>query len=268
MILRSRSTFIRLVAALSCAAPLALGAQETAVQGKLAPISAIAGEVSYQSFDGDVDPWTLASVALWKRNSAGTFIARVNYANRYATDGVQVEADAYPRLSDKTYLYFNAGYSGASVFPEWRAGAEAFTALPRAWEASLGVRQLRFNGVPVTMLTGAVGKYAGNYWLSLRPYVRVRDGSATATTTLTVRRYYEDAEHFLGAMLTYGESPTESVTPDAVALNSLFAAAIHGSMPLTTALHATWSLSHNVEELSASSTRRSITVTAGLRRRF
>jgi YaiO family outer membrane protein len=118
------------------------------------------------------------------------------------------------------------------------------------------------------MLTGAVGKYAGNYWLSLRPYVRVHDGTATATTSLTARRYYEDAEHFIGAMLTYGESPTERITPDAVALNSLFAAAIHGSTPVTAALHATWSLSRDIEELSANSTRRSFTVTAGLRRRF
>jgi hypothetical protein len=98
--------------------------------------------------------------------------------------------------------------------------------------------------------------------------VRVHDGTATATTSLTARRYYEDAEHFIGAMLTYGESPTERVTPDAVALNRLFAAAIHGSMPVTAALHATWTLSRDIEELSASSTRRSFTVTAGLRRRF
>ena len=233
-----------------------------------APFTAFAGELSHVSFSGGTDAWRLASVALWRRSSAGTFIARVNYANRFATDGLQVEADAYPRLSDKVYLYLNAGYSDATVFPAWRFGAEAFTALPGAWEASAGVRQLRFNGVPVTMLTGAVGKYVGNYWFSLRPYVRNRDGTTSATTTFQARRYFEDGDHWMGASVTYGGSPTERITPDAVTLTRTFGIAVNGSTGLTPRLLGTWTLGHDAERLSPGNTRRNLTVTVGVRRSF
>ncbi len=233
-----------------------------------APVTSVSGEFSHISFSGDTDAWRLASVALWRRSSAGTFIARVNYADRFATDGLQVEADAYPRLSDKVYLYLNAGYSGATVFPAWRSGAEVFTALPGAWEASVGVRQLRFNGVPVTILTGAMGKYVGNYWFSLRPYVRSRDGTTSATTTMQARRYFEDGDHWMGASVTYGGSPTERITPDAVALTRTFGIAVNGSTGLTPRLLGTWLIGHDAERLSPANTRRSVTVTVGLRRSF
>ncbi len=243
-------------------------AQESSVKATAAPVTSVSGEVSHVSFSGGTDPWRLAAVALWRRSSAGTFIVRVNYAHRFATDGLQVEADAYPRVSDKVYLYFNAGYSGATVFPAWRSGAELFTALPTAWEASVGVRQLRFNGVPVTMLTGAVGKYVGNYWFSLRPYVRSRDGTTSATTTLQARRYGEDSDHWWGAAVTYGGSPTERITPDAVALTRTFGVAMSGSTGLTSRLLGTWTLGHDAERLAPGSTRRSVVLTVGLRRTF
>jgi YaiO family outer membrane protein len=253
---------------LACVTAPAALAQEPAVTAPQAPFTAVAGELSHISFSGDTDPWRLASVALWRRSRAGTFIARVNYANRFATDGVQVEADAYPRLGDRAYLYFNAGYSGATVFPEWRFGAEAFTALPGAWEASAGVRQLRFNGVPVTMLTGAVGRYVGNYWVSLRPYLRSRDGTTSVTTTWQARRFFEDGDHWLGASVTYGSGPTERITPDAVALTRTFGVAVSGSTGLAPRLLGTWTLGHDAERLSPGNTRRSVTVTVGLRRSF
>lgn len=262
-----RHSLLLFAVPLACAVS-AVRAQEVAVKATPAPVTSMSAELSHVAFSGDTDPWHLASVALWRRSSAGTFIARVNYAYRFATDGVQVEADAYPRVSDKVYLYFNAGYSGATVFPAWRSGAEVFTALPAAWEASVGVRQLRFNGVPVTMLTGALGKYVGNYWFSLRPYVRSRDGTTSATATFQARRYFEDGDHWLGVAVTAGGSPTERVTPDAVALTRTFGIAVNGSTELTPRLLGTWTLGHDAERLSPGNTRRSVTVTAGLRRSF
>lgn len=262
-----RHSLLWIAAPLACAAASAR-AQEIAVKATPAPVTSVSGELSHVSFSGDTEAWRLASVALWRRGSAGTFIARVNYAHRFATDGLQVEADAYPRVSDKVYLYFNAGYSGATVFPAWRSGAEVFTALPAAWEASVGVRQLRFNGVPVTMLTGALGKYAGNYWISLRPYLRRRDGTTSATTTLQARRFFEDGDHWFGAVVTAGGSPTERVTPDAVALTRTFGIAVNGSTGLSPRLLGTWNIGHDEERLSPGNTRRSVTVTAGLKRRF
>ena len=67
----------------------------------------------------------------------------------------------------------------------------------------MGARQLRFSGVPVTLYTGAIGKYTGNYWISGRTYVR-EGGSASAS--VTVRRYGEDSENWIGARASFDGS--------------------------------------------------------------
>ena len=133
-----RSTLL----ALTVAIPAPVRPQDAAVARRPAAALIAVADVSYVSFSDATVPWRLASVALSRPSSAGTFIVRLNYANRFATDGVPVEADAYPRVNDKSYLYLNAGYRNAAIFPEWRAGGEVFTALPGAWEASAGFRQL------------------------------------------------------------------------------------------------------------------------------
>ena len=261
----------RALAALLLAAAIpglarAQDATETRKDAK--PTQTIAADFSYVSFDGTTDPWRLSSVSLSRRTAAGSLIARVNYANRFSTNGVQVEADAYPRLNKNVYLYLNAGYSDATIFPAWRFGGEAFTSLPSAWEASLGFRQLRFSGVPVTLFTGAVGKYIGNYWFSLRPYVRSKEGGLSASAGLTARRYFEDGDHWVGAAASYGSSPTDRITPDAVGRTHALSMSLNGSTGLAPRLLATWTLGRDAEELSPGRTRNSVTVTAGLKLGF
>lgn len=255
--------------ALSTGALAPARAQDAAaVRSVTAPTMTVASDFSYVSFSGNTDPWRLASASLSRRTAAGSLIARVNYADRFATTGVQVEADAYPRLSDDVYLYLNAGYSGASIFPKWRFGGEAFTSLPGAWEASLGFRQLRFGGAPVTLFTGAVGKYVGNYWFSLRPYLRQKESGLSASAGLTVRRYFEDGDHWVGAAASYGSSPTDRITPDAIGRTDALSLSVNGSTGLTPRLLATWTLGHDAEELAPGNTRTSTTFSAGLKLTF
>ena len=225
----------------------------------------VAGDFSYVSFSGGTDPWQLASVTLGRRTSAGSILARLNYANRFNTSGAQFEMDAYRRISDKVYLYLNAGYSGATIFPEWRAGGEAFTSLPNAWEASLGFRQLRFGGAPVTLFTGAVGKYIGDYWFSLRPYLHKKDGGLSASAGLTARRYFEDGDHWIGASASFGSSPTDRITPDAIGRTQASSVALSGQTGLNKRSLLTWTIGHDAEEITPGHTRRSVTATAGVK---
>lgn len=259
---------VLIVATLSLA-PSAGRAQDrgAAPDVKSAALS-VAADFSYVSFSGSTDPWRLASMSLSRRTSAGSVIARVNYANRFNTDGLQVEVDAYPRVSKRVYLYLNAGYSDASIFPTWRSGGEAFTSLPNAWEASLGYRQLRFGGAPVTMFTGAVGKYVGNYWFSLRPFVRQKDGGLSASAGLTARRYFEDGDHWIGASASVGSSPTDRLTPDAVGRTRASSLGVSGQTGLAARALLTWNLGHDTEEIAPGNTRRSVTLTAGLKLAF
>jgi YaiO family outer membrane protein len=258
-----------LAVALASAVTSTAAAQDAAVaRADARPTRTVGADFSYVSFSGDTDPWRLASVSVSRRTSAGSIIGRLNYADRFATQGVQVEADAYPRISKNVYLYLNGGYSDASVFPAWRWGGEAFTSLPSAWEASLGFRQLRFGGAPVTLFTGAVGKYIGNYWFSLRPYLRQKEGGLSASAGLTARRYFEDGDHWIGAAASYGSSPTDRITPDAVGRTHALSMSLNGSTGLTKDLLATWTLGRDSEELAPGRTRDSFTLSAGLKLTF
>ncbi len=225
----------------------------------------VAGEFSYADFRGTIDPWRMASLSLGHATSAGSIFGRLNYANRFAVSGMQGEMDAYPRLNATTYGYLNAGFSASSIFPRWRFGGELFKSLAEAWEGSLGFRQLRFSGPPVTLLTGAVGKYSGNYWVSVRPYVRVRQTGTSASVGVTARRYFADGDHYYGARASYGSSPSDQITPDQVSRTSSYSADVHGSGGPWLHAIATWALGFEHEELSPGRFRRSWTGTTGMK---
>ncbi len=242
------------------------GAQDaTETRPAVKQTTAVGVDYSYAYFNGSVDRWQLAAFTVTERSSAGSFIAKINYANRFATSGVQVEADAYPHIADGVYAYVNAGYSASSVFPEWRFGGEIFASLPDAYEASLGFRQLRFGGDPVTLFTGSVGKYVGNYWVSLRPYVRSKTTGTSASASITGRRYFEDADHYIGGRVGYGSTPNDQIAPDAVARSNSFSADVHGVRPLATDLVGSWSFGFDREVLSPGRIRTSWTAALGFK---
>jgi YaiO family outer membrane protein len=227
--------------------------------------SFVAAEVSYVDFRGSIDPWRLASLSFGHHSPVGTLIGRLNYANRFATSGTQLEGDSYPRLNSTTYAYLNLGYSDAKIFPSWRYGAEIFKSLPYAWEASLGVRELRFPDNPVTLFTGTVGKYFDNYWVSARPFVRFKSSGNEAAVGITARRYFADADHFVGLRASYGNAPSDQITPDQLARTRSYSADVHGSGGPWARGVGTWAVGFAHEELAARSIRRSWTATLGMK---
>lgn len=249
-----------------------LPAQERPPEGAASDPAALRNRVeldlSYVRFDDTTEPWRLASLSVERRAAFGTVIGRLNLADRFGEAGVQLEADAYPTLGEGTYAYLNAGRALSGVFPEWRYGAELFRGVGGGWEASAGVRHLRFEGDDVTLWTGSVGKYVGNYWLSLRPYARWRDDDLSASASLTARRYFADAEHYLGARLGYGSTPGDRLTPGELERASSLAAAVEGRRGLTPALYGAASLGYEREELSLDRRRDRWELTLGLRRAF
>ena len=230
-------------------------------------LTTVGVDYSRTSFQQGLDPWQLASLSLGRRTQHGSLIGRVNYANRFGGSGSQVEVDAYPRLTTKSYAYLNVGYSWSGIFPAWRSGGELFTILPQAWEASIGYRQLRFGGAPVTLFTGAVGKYAGDYWFSLRPYVHATATGTSASAGLTSRRYFADGDHYIGGRISYGGTPPDQVAPDQAALARVhsFNVSAQGSGGVFASVLGTWSIDYDREELALTRIRRSWTAATGLR---
>jgi YaiO family outer membrane protein len=165
---------------------------------------------SYACFEKRmIAPWHLAYLQYSRQTSFGTIIGRLNYANRYNTNGLQVEADAYPSLTKSSYLYLNLGYSDKFIFPHFRSGAEIYEKLPSAFEASLGFRYLSFASSDVFIYTASMGKYIGNYWLSARTYITPDKIGTSVSGMLMARRYFADKDNYVGIRFSYGTSPDD-----------------------------------------------------------
>lgn len=153
----------------------------------------------------------MTSLSYGHKTKFGKVIARVNMANRNGDTGFQYELDAYPKLGENNYGYLNYGYSSAnSLFPENRLGFEWYHSFPKAFEGSLGMRKLFFSSSDVNIFTGYVGKYAGNYWFSLRSFVTPGDNGTSVSGLLLVRRYFSDPEDYVGVRLGTGFSPDDN----------------------------------------------------------
>ena len=156
------------------------------------------------------DPWQTTSLSYGRKTKLGTVIARVNYAKRFGNTAFQYEMDAYPKISENNYGYLNYGFSQNSVFPKNRLGVEWYHNFPKSFEGSIGMRELFFNSSNVDIYTATLGKYTGNYWISLRSYVTPGTTGTSVSGALQVRRYFSDPENYIGLRLGYGVSPDDN----------------------------------------------------------
>lgn len=166
----------------------------------------------------DVDAWSFGSVAIGRKTKTfGTVILRYNYAQRFGNDGHQIEVDAYPAITKGIYMYLNAGISNKTNFPYSRFSMEPYFKLPASFEFSLGFRYMNFDDKRIAVFdsnkvmiyTGTIGKYYGNYWLSLRSYLTPGNEGWSKSASLTVRRYLSDADSYFSLIVGTGFSPDQ-----------------------------------------------------------
>ncbi|MDB5196772.1 MAG: hypothetical protein JWP88_1143 [Flaviaesturariibacter sp.] len=168
----------------------------------------VAAGVSYESFSKYYKPAYYSFIQGSKITRDGSFIARLNYANRFGKTAFQPEIDLYPKIYKGIYAYLNYGFSNGDLFPKHRIGAELFSSLPNSFEGSLGLRYLYFDqDSKVTIYTGSIGYYVGNYWLSFRPNITPDSGSTSISASLTARRYFKNPERFFSLRIGAGFSP-------------------------------------------------------------
>jgi YaiO family outer membrane protein len=171
-------------------------------------------------FSRTFSPAHAVSAQLARANQWGSSIIRLNYAHRFSSNGIQPEIDLYPRITNGIYAYLNYGYSESDLFPQHRVGAELFTKLPASLEASAGIRYLYFGSASkVTIYTGSLGWYYKSYWFSLRPYITPGEPGTSFSTNLTVRRYFSDADNYIGITGGYGFSPDDRRIQSAAGLS-------------------------------------------------
>ncbi len=155
------------------------------------------------------NPWHLANIDYARQTKFGPVTARLNYANRFKTEGTQVEIEAYPRLSRLFYAYVSGGIAkNEGIFPKLRAGFSLYAELPLAFEADAGFRLLVFNE-ETWVYTASIGKYYKNYWFSLRTYVTPSNNAITQSVSLKIRYYLAGTEDYLSLGLGTGLSPDD-----------------------------------------------------------
>lgn len=171
------------------------------------------------------DPWHLVSLDYGRSTKYGSVIGRVNYTNRFKTNGVQFEVDAYPSIAKNFYAYVNFGYSpDESVFPKYRGGFSLYANLPKGFEADAGFRYLNF-GSDTWIYTGSLGKYYKNFWFNLRAYVTPNHDRISHSYAFTTRYYLGGADDFAHISIGTGISPDDRA--QAIQLNSNYKLLTH-----------------------------------------
>jgi len=159
------------------------------------------------AFRGGRLPWQFGTATLSRSTPYGSVIGRVQYARRFASNGVKVGLDAYPSLPWGTYAYLNAGFSRSSIFPRFRLGASLYKSLPWSTTAEIGVRYLSFGDGGTTIYTASLTKYRGRYMYRVATYVTPSGGTASLSVNGLVRRYFGNAQTYLGVRGSIGSSP-------------------------------------------------------------
>ena len=163
---------------------------------------------AYEIFDIAYDPMIYTSLEYKRETKLGSIIPRINFSNRFETNGIQYELDTYPKFSKKFYAYTNYAFSNSSIYPNHRAGVEFYANLPKSLEVSAGLRYLDFKDTKANIITGSVGLYRGNYYFSLRPYLTSgEDKPLGISGTILGRKYLKDGDNYFGLIAGYGFIP-------------------------------------------------------------
>lgn len=162
--------------------------------------------------------WSLYSFSYNNKASWGTFVGRVYSGNIITADtsnsGFQFEAEAYPIIDSKHYLYLGVSLSPDYFFPKYRFGAEIYRKLSNQGEISIGMRHLNFeNSITpikkVSIYTASYSKYIKEFWISFRAYYTNMSDVTSWTYAIHGRKYFGNQETYAFAELIFGTSPSE-----------------------------------------------------------
>lgn len=146
---------------------------------------------------------------LRKFENKSAIIGRVNYADRTAVNGVQLEAESYLVHSPTYYSFASVGVANKAAFPKFKAAYSLNRNFNKGWEGELGYRYLRAEKMDIHSIIWGVGKYIGNYWLNLKGYIIDDAGKFHHSYRFTGRYYVNDELDYLTLILSAGTSPDD-----------------------------------------------------------
>jgi YaiO family outer membrane protein len=154
--------------------------------------------------------WHETAVDLSHNFTTGWVTATFSHANWFGEGSNLIDLQSYPRIRPGTYGFVDVAFSpDATLYAHHRFGGEIFQSLPKGFEASAGVRYMRFDS-NVWLYTASVGKWFGNYWILGRTFIDPDPVYGTSKSgQLQMRKYYDDADRFIGLRFGVGASPFE-----------------------------------------------------------
>lgn len=175
-------------------------------------------------FDSGFGPQHLASLGHSFDVDEHNLGLRLNYANRFGFNDVQLETDFYLKLRNKQYMYFNYGYAfKATLFPIHRAGFEYYFPLSNKFDASIGGRYLDYANSDVFIATGHLGKYFAKSWIGIRPFYVYKNQINNQSFSLIANyRIFSKTElDYWGFELGFGNSPDDIYSTSQNGFNQL-----------------------------------------------
>jgi len=151
-------------------------------------------------------PTKLYTFLYGRQTKMGSIYANININNRFNKTGAQFSVDMYPSFKKGLYGYLNFGFANTSLFPDFRYGAELYKSLPNGFEASLGLRGLKYTRW-TTIYTGSFTWYTGNSYWSFRTYITPGGAGTSKSGTLTYRKYRSDTDNYFSVAVGIGYSP-------------------------------------------------------------
>lgn len=182
-------------------------------------------EFSYRNdqFTEGPDPWNFFSFQLSRQTAIGPVIGEVKFADRFFTQGLQFNLEAYPGIYKGLYAHIMGGYSDSSIFPGYRGGISLYQSLPYNFEIEAGIRYLEFSEIQVKTYQTSLSKYLGNYFLSGRTYFVPSAEGDSYSFLFMARRYFKGNNKYVGLSAGFGSASSSiNFTEDVRRLGSWF----------------------------------------------
>jgi YaiO family outer membrane protein len=147
--------------------------------------------------------------SLRQNTAIGPIVARASYVERGPLSDDRLEIEAYPAFPNG-YLALGAGLAtDATLYARTTASAEAYATLGGNVEGSAGYRRMNFSS-GVDLVTGSLGTYLGNNFLSARVTNVLHDGGTSVL--VLARRFLTDDGQYVGLRAATGSVPVELFT--------------------------------------------------------
>lgn len=221
----------------------------------------------HDRFSERFEPWNFYELQLSRQTRHGSIIGRIQYANRFSTNGVQFNLDAYPSIAPGLYAYISGGYSDAPIYPGYRFGVSLYKSLPGAFELEAGTRYLNFSTSETYIYTASLTKYLGSYMVTGRTYFVPSSAGNSLSGNFLIRRYLGSARSYIGFSGGYGSATNDIQFAQQVNTLNSWSLAIDTQYPLNNRILASGTAGIDSEEFRTY-TRDRFSFKVGLSYRF